>query len=128
MQKFFTSKSFVKFSRFSNLNRIFFHIFWAKSEKTKIVIISPLELLMCQVSAKSGTKKFFTHFTSLTSLTHYDYRKSFVNFVLLILQRNFLVNWSKTSSRKFYKRIPFNFEPGSFYIGFPWTKLQGNPL
>ena len=46
-------------------------------------------------------------------------RKSFVKFVLLILQRNFLVNWSETSSRKFYKRIPFNFDLGSFYKGFP---------
>ena len=31
-----------------------------------------------------------------------------------ILWRNFLVNWSETSSRKFYKRIPFNFNLGSF--------------
>ena len=32
--------------------------------------------------------------------------KSFVNFFQLILRRNSLVNWSGTSSRKFYQRIP----------------------
>merc|ERR1712001_792035 len=34
----------------------------------------------------------------------------------------FPVNWSRTSSRKIYKRIPCNFEMGSFYKGFPWKK------
>ena len=46
--------------------------------------------------------------------------KSFVKFFLLILWRNSLVNWSGTSSRKFYKRIPFNFDRSSFYKEFPW--------
>ena len=45
--------------------------------------------------------------------------KSFVKFVLLILYRNSLANWSETSRGKFYKRIPFNFHRSSFYIEFP---------
>ena len=36
---FFTWKSFVNFSQISNLNRIFFHHFWAKSENSKIAHI-----------------------------------------------------------------------------------------
>ena len=56
-------------------------------------------------------------------------RKSFVKYVLLKFIKEFPLNCSRTSSRKIYKRIPFNFDMGSFYKGFPWKKnLQGNPL
>ena len=47
-------------------------------------------------------------------------RKSCVKISSHILQRNSLINWSGTSNRKFYKRIPFNFDKCSFYKGFPW--------
>ena len=46
--------------------------------------------------------------------------KSFVWYFLLKFIREFPLNWSRTSSRKNYKRIPFNFDMGSFYKGFPW--------
>ena len=35
-----------------------------------------------------------------------------------ILIRKSLINWSGTSKRKFYKRIPRNSDPGSFYKEF----------
>ena len=47
-------------------------------------------------------------------------RKSFVKYFLLKFIKEFPLNWSRTSSRKIYKRIPFNFDMGSFYKGFPW--------
>ena len=34
--------------------------------------------------------------------------------------KEFPLNWSRTSSRKIYKRIPFDFDLSSFYKGFPW--------
>ena len=47
-------------------------------------------------------------------------RKSFVKYFILKFIREFPLNWPRTSSRKIYKRIPFNFDMGSFYKGFPW--------
>ena len=47
-------------------------------------------------------------------------RKSFVKYFLLKFTKEFPLNWSRTSSRKFYKRIPFNFDLGSFYKEIPW--------
>ena len=45
--------------------------------------------------------------------------ESFVKFSLLYFIKNSLLNWSGTSSRKIYKRIPCNFDLRSFYKGFP---------
>ena len=47
-------------------------------------------------------------------------RKSFVKYFLFKFTKEFPLNWSMTSSRKNYKRIPFNFDKCSFYKGFPW--------
>ena len=33
------------------------------------------------------------------------------------------MNWSGTSNSKFYKRIPFNFDLGSFYKEFTYKKM-----
>ena len=43
-----------------------------------------------------------------------------VKYFLWKFTKEFPLNWSRTSSRKIYKRIPFNFDMGSFYKGFPW--------
>ena len=45
--------------------------------------------------------------------------KSFVKYILYKFTKEFPLNWSRTSSRKIYKRIPYKFEMGSFYKGFP---------
>ena len=46
--------------------------------------------------------------------------ESFVKFSLLYFIKNSLLNWSGTSSRKIYKRIPCNFDLCSFYKEFSW--------
>ena len=46
-------------------------------------------------------------------------RKSFVNFFLFNFISNSPINWSGTSNRKLYKRIPLNFDLSSFYKEFP---------
>ena len=50
-------------------------------------------------------------------------RKSFEKYFFLKFTKEFPLNLSRTSSWKIYKRIPFNFDMGSFYKGFPWKKI-----
>ena len=59
-----------KISQFSNLNRIFFHIFWAKSENSKIAKI----YLSWTISVQSFSEKirdFWITHSVTQSLTHY---------------------------------------------------------
>ena len=46
--------------------------------------------------------------------------ESFVKCSLLYFIKNSLLNWSGTSSRKIYKRIPCNFDLCSFYKELSW--------
>ena len=79
-----------------------------------------MKKISCKIFPLNSVFQFWSGFILKRISIFFFTGKSFVTFFRLILWRNSFVNWSGTSSRKFYKRIPFNFHLGSFYKGFPW--------
>ena len=117
-------------------------------QNSKIAQIYILWTLCCQVSEKLWRKPFkyypgtfymefplmfvFTlliweltllliwdHITNNSRIIFLFTRKSFVKFFLFNFIGNSPWNWSGTSNRKLYKRIPLNSDLGSFYKEFP---------
>ena len=130
MEKKITGKSFVKFFPTSKLE-IEFH-----SHKKLLYqnSISPDIYLSWTLSVPSFRKIKETFLSGAREVAHnyhgfFFTRKLCVKLFLLNFKWEFLLNWSGTSNRKFYKRIPFNFDMGSFYKEFPCNFfLQGNPF
>ena len=70
----------------------------------------------------------WVHFTTNYRII-FSTRKSFVKLSLLNFIKEFPCKLIGDLQQKFYKRIPCNFDLGSFYKEFPWKFfLQGNPL
>ena len=109
------------------MDRIFFHIFWANSENSKIAKIYFVWAI--NVLIFSQIKEIF-------------FRPSTIRPSRQALTRCLLSVWNPVAAwafglkkyegipfkliedlqQKIYKRIPFNFNLGSIYKGFPWGK------
>ena len=115
-----------KISQFSNLNRIFFHIFWAKSENSKIAKI----YLSWTISVQSFSEKirdFWITHSVTQSLTHYHSLRS------LFVQEGGVVVRGTARARLAFFFFSFlffslfffyfflSFDLGPFYSEFPYN-------